>query len=101
MVKGIPIFKEKNPSCESFILGKHKRTSFPQSSTQAKQHLDMFHTDLCGPMKTKSIGGSIFFLSLLITLAGKYGSIFSDSSLKILQSSKNSRLKLTNRVGNT
>jgi hypothetical protein len=29
MVKGIPIFKEKNPPCESCILGKHKRTIFP------------------------------------------------------------------------
>jgi hypothetical protein len=29
MVKGLPIFKEKNPPCESCILGKHKRTSFP------------------------------------------------------------------------
>jgi hypothetical protein len=29
MVKSLPIFKEKNPACESCILGKHKRTSFP------------------------------------------------------------------------
>jgi hypothetical protein len=65
MVKGLPNFKEKNPPCESFILGKHKRTSFPQSSTQAKQHLELFHTDLCGPIPTKSIGGSIYFLTFI------------------------------------
>jgi hypothetical protein len=29
MVKGLPIFKEQIPPCESCILGKHKRTSFP------------------------------------------------------------------------
>ena len=29
MVKGLPIFKEQNPPCESCILGKYKRTSFP------------------------------------------------------------------------
>jgi hypothetical protein len=52
MVKGLPIFKEKNSPCESCILGKHNRTSFPQSSTQAKQHLELVHTDLCGPMQT-------------------------------------------------
>jgi hypothetical protein len=65
MVKGLPIFKEKNPPCESFILGKNKRTSFPQSSTQAKQHLEMVHTDLCGPMQTKSIGGRFYFLTFI------------------------------------
>jgi hypothetical protein len=33
-------------------------------------------------------------------LAGKYGSISSDTSLKPLQSSRSSRLKLKKRVGN-
>jgi hypothetical protein len=65
MVKGLPIFKEKNPPCESYILGKHKRTSFPQSSTQAKQHLELFHTELCGPMQTESIGGRFYFLTFI------------------------------------
>ena len=63
MVKGLPVFKEQNLPCESCILGKHKRTSFPQSSTQAKQHLALVHTDLCGPMKTESIGGRFYFLT--------------------------------------
>jgi transposase InsO family protein len=65
MVKGLPIFKEQIPPCESCILGKHKRTSFPQSSNQAKQHLELVYTDLCGPMKTESIGGSFYFLTFI------------------------------------
>jgi hypothetical protein len=32
--------------------------------------------------------------------AGKYGSIFSDTSLKHLQNSKNSKQKMKNRVAN-
>jgi hypothetical protein len=43
MVKGLPIFKEQILPCEPCILGKHKRTSFPQSSNQAKQHLEIVH----------------------------------------------------------
>jgi hypothetical protein len=65
MVKGLPIFKEQIPPCESCILRKNKRTSFPQSSNQAKQHLELFHSDLCGPMKTESIGGSFYFLTFI------------------------------------
>jgi hypothetical protein len=61
MVNRLHIFKEKNPPCKSYFLGNHKTTSFPQSSTQAKQHLELFHIDLCGPMKTKSIGGIFYF----------------------------------------
>jgi hypothetical protein len=65
MVKGLPIFKEKNYPCESCILGKHKRTSFLESSTQAKQHLELVHTDLCRPMQKNSIGGSVYFLTFI------------------------------------
>jgi hypothetical protein len=65
MVKGLPIFNKQNSPCESCILGKHKRTSFPQSSTQAKQHLELVHTDLCGPMQIESIGGSFYFLTFI------------------------------------
>jgi transposase InsO family protein len=65
MVKCLPVFKEKNSPCESCILGKHKRTSFPQSSTQDKQHLEMVQSDLCGPMETESIGGSFYFLMFI------------------------------------
>jgi hypothetical protein len=65
MVKDLLVFKEKNPQCESSLVGKHKRTSFSQSSTQAKQHLELVHTDLCGPMPTNSIGGSIYFLTFI------------------------------------
>jgi transposase InsO family protein len=65
MVKGLPIFKEKNLACESCILGKHKRTSFAQSSSQAKEHLELVHTYLCVPMKTESIGGRLYFLTFI------------------------------------
>jgi hypothetical protein len=65
MVKGLPIFIEQNSPCESCILGKHKRTSFPQSSTQSKQYLELVHTNLCGPMQTDSIGGSFYFLMFI------------------------------------
>jgi transposase InsO family protein len=65
MVKGLPVFKGQNPPCETCILGKHKRTSFLQSFSQAKQHLELVHIDLCGPMQTESIGGSIYFLTFI------------------------------------
>jgi hypothetical protein len=65
MVKGLPIFKEQIPPCESCILGKHKRTSFPQSSNQAKQHLELVHTNLCGPIQIESIGGRFYFLTFI------------------------------------
>jgi hypothetical protein len=82
MVKGIPIFKEKNPPCESCILGKHKRTMFPQSSNDAKQQLDLVHNDLYGPMQTKSIGGSFYFLTFIDDFSRKIWIYFLKHELK-------------------
>ena len=52
-------------------------------------------------MQIESIGGSFYFLMFIDDFKEKYGSIFSDTSLKLLQNSKNSRQKLKNRVANT
>jgi hypothetical protein len=71
MFKGLPIFKGKNPPCESCILGKHKRTRFPQSSTHAKQHLELVHIDQCVPMKIKSIGSRFYFLTFIDNVSRK------------------------------
>jgi hypothetical protein len=30
-----------------------------------KKHLELVHTDLCGPMQTDSIGGSFYFLTFI------------------------------------
>ena len=53
------------PSCESYIVGKHHRDSFPSSSYRAKECLELVHTDLCGPMQNQSIGGSFYFLTFI------------------------------------
>ena len=49
--------------CEGCIYGKQTRKSFPVGKTKRALHyLEVIHTDLCGPMQTKSLGGSIYFL---------------------------------------
>ena len=65
MVKGFPIINEQKNSCESCILAKHQRDSFLNASYREKEHLELVHTDLCGPMQTQSIGGSFYFLTFI------------------------------------
>ena len=41
----------QNNSCESCILGKHQRDSFPHTATyRDKEPLEIVHIDLFGPM---------------------------------------------------
>jgi len=65
MVQGLPVIDDQSSSCEDCILGKHQRDSFPNFESRVKGHLDLVHTDLCGPMQTPSIGGSLYFLTFI------------------------------------
>jgi hypothetical protein len=48
--------------CES---GKSMRFPFPRSLKQSEQILDMVHSDLAGPMQTKSIQGSLYITTFI------------------------------------
>jgi hypothetical protein len=49
--------------CEGCIYGKQTRHSFPIGKAwRASKCLELIHADLCGPMQTKSLGGSRYFL---------------------------------------
>lgn len=55
----IPSFK-----CIGCIYGKQHRSSFQESNNRASRVGELVHTDLCGPMQVKSLGGARYFLLL-------------------------------------
>jgi hypothetical protein len=62
MVYGLPEISEFG-LCEGCILGKHYKLPFVKGqSLRATQLLELVHTDLCGPMDTSSLVGSMYFL---------------------------------------
>jgi transposase InsO family protein len=66
MVKGLPLVDKPERICEGCIFGKQHRESFPVGkSYRAKAPLEIIHSEICGPMQTPSIGGSIYFLTFI------------------------------------
>ena len=64
VVVGLPKISAMN-FCEGCILGKQSINSFPSGqSWRASNVLELLHVDLCGPMKTESLGGSKYLLLL-------------------------------------
>ena len=63
MVVGMPIVKTTGSErCKSCLLGKMTRTPFKDSTHRVKAPLQRVYMDLCGPMKTQSIGGRSYFM---------------------------------------
>lgn len=49
--------------CEGCVYGKQTRNSFPVGkSWRAPNCVYLIHSDLCGPMKTETLGGSRYFI---------------------------------------
>ena len=49
--------------CETCVGGKHHRSRFEISKSHTKEPLELVHSDVCGKMSKKSIGGAEYFLT--------------------------------------
>jgi hypothetical protein len=66
VVKEIPdISKPKNTLCEHCLQGKQIGTKFKSKEYSMTKPLDIVHTDLCGPTRTKGLNGENYFKILV------------------------------------
>ena len=49
--------------CETCINGKHHHTPFDSSKTHSTELLELVHSDVCGKISEKSLGGAQYFLT--------------------------------------
>src|SRR6201995_368320 len=56
----------KLSQCEGCVYGKHSRQPFPTASlSRVTAPLELVHTDVCGPIKAASLGGSKYFVTFI------------------------------------
>ena len=77
------------PFCEGCIMGKHHRLPFPREGRKrATRPGELIHTDVCGPMQTKSIGGSLYFVTFKDDFTGYDTVNFMGKNQKLSPTSK-------------
>ena len=68
------------PFCEFCVYGKHAKSSHKSLDKKQLQPLELVHSDVCGPMRTRSLGGGLYFITFIddatikvwvYTMAGK------------------------------
>jgi hypothetical protein len=66
MVKGIPELQYTHKGiCRGCALGKNVKNPFSSSDNRSKEILELIHSDVCGPMRVKSLGGSLYYVTLI------------------------------------
>ena len=72
---GIDLFQVYCPSplvCEACIERKQHQLSFPTERTRrATNPLEIVHSDVCGPMRTTSMGGAKYFVTFIDNFSRK------------------------------
>lgn len=70
MVRGMPQLDHVDQLCDACLVGKQRRTPFPQEAKyRATGLLDLVHGDLCGPVTPATHGGRRYFLLLVDDLS--------------------------------
>jgi hypothetical protein len=91
MVEGLPMLKNEYVACEGCALGKMHRDEFPSNPDRRRRDvLELVHTDVCGPMQTRSLGGAYYFFYLLMIAQGTHGCISLGERVMFLNTLRNS-----------
>jgi len=63
MVEGLLVLKPFHIDCDACALGKLHSDEFPMNANRRRRDiLELVHTYLCGPMQTRLLGGTYYFL---------------------------------------
>ena len=63
MVEGLPVIKNDHIECGACAFGKQHRNEFPNHEEKRQAELlELIHTNVCGPMQTRSLSGVWYFL---------------------------------------
>ena len=66
MVTGLPDITPLSEICESCVVVKHERESFPfGKSRKAQGILELVHSNICGPISPASNGNKKYFMTLV------------------------------------
>jgi hypothetical protein len=66
MVQGVRVnLSGSLPQCEVCIKGKQPQMPFPTSYSRSREVLELVHSDVCGPMRVHSHGGSRYFVTFI------------------------------------
>lgn len=60
-----PITKPTRSICREWKIGKHARDNFKTKEYSTKRPLELVHTDLSSPTKTKKLHGDYYFISFV------------------------------------
>lgn len=89
----------RKSNCEVCCEGKQSRLPFPHKGHRSEKLLELIHSDLCGPMETRSIGQARYFLLFVDDASRMTFVYFIKEKNQVLQCFKEFQKLVENQVG--
>ena len=100
LVRGLPNIDKTDKICECCILGKQTREAFPQDKVwRASKPLELIHSYVCGPIRTPSIGGSLYMLTFIDDFSRKTWVYFLKTKSEVFESFKTFKIFVEKQSG--
>lgn len=71
--------------CKGCALGKNVNKSFPSSESRSKEILDLIHSDVCGPILMKYLGGYLYYVTFFDELSSNTWIYFMKTKDEVLR----------------
>ena len=100
MVEGLPVIKNYHIECVACALGKQHQNEFPNHEEKRQNELlELIHTDVCGPMQTRSLSGARYFLIFVDDRSRFTWAYFIRRKSDVFEYFKEFRIKVEKQIG--
>ncbi|XP_016690648.1 uncharacterized protein [Gossypium hirsutum] len=65
LVEGLTDIDDDLPHCRACKFGEQHRQPFPKQAWRASKKLQLVFTDLCGPQRTPSLNGNLYYIAFI------------------------------------
>lgn len=101
LIDGVKVSKPGELSfCEGCVQGKLTRKPFKATGIRATRKLQLVHSDVCGPMSTKSFGGMSYFVTFTDDYSRCSSVMFMKNKFEVLEKFKAFEAQVTRESGN-
>ncbi|CAF4946395.1 unnamed protein product [Pieris macdunnoughi] len=90
--------REEHVVCNTCLKGKQTRQPFKHAGTRASALLELVHSDVCGPMEEKSLGGARYYVTFVDDWSRKVFVYFISSKSQVLEKFKDFKLLVENQL---
>jgi hypothetical protein len=98
MVEDFPKCNLEVDFCEHCIYGKQSQVRFPSISTRETRILELVHSDVFGPVSVPSLGGSLYYVSLIVDFSRKTWIYFLRKKSKVFKKFKEFKSLVENQT---